>query len=134
MYRPSYSYRGDEAKRTFPISQVYYYILKPIQRLCPIATSGLGTPPASSDAVEEGGTADLADEITKEHELYPETELQWLATMSFNRAVDYYVQGDEGKAKRWADKAFVVAQWIEDEGRTRDFLMDRFSSLQFSAE
>ncbi|XP_014560370.1 hypothetical protein COCVIDRAFT_89663 [Bipolaris victoriae FI3] len=69
-----------------------------------------------------------------ETERYPKTELEWLATTAFNRAIDYYVQEDDEKAKRWAEKAFVVAQWIGDAGATRDFLMKRFSILKFSEE
>jgi hypothetical protein len=72
--------------------------------------------------------------MTKETERYPKTELEWLATTAFNRAIDYYVQENDEKAKRWAEKAFVVAQWIDDVGATRDFLMKRFSVLKFSEE
>ncbi|EUC48226.1 hypothetical protein COCMIDRAFT_87783 [Bipolaris oryzae ATCC 44560] len=79
-------------------------------------------------------TVDLADKMIKETECYPKTELEWLATTAFNRAIDYYVQENDEKAKKWAEKAFVVAQWIDDAGATRDFLMKRFSILKFSEE
>ncbi|KAJ5063293.1 meiosis protein SPO22/ZIP4 like-domain-containing protein [Bipolaris maydis] len=82
----------------------------------------------------DGDTADLADKMTKETERYPRTELEWLATTAFNRAIDYYVHENDEKAKRWAEKAFVVAQWIDDAGETRDFLMKRFSILKFNKE
>lgn len=72
--------------------------------------------------------------MTKETERYPKTELEWLATTAFNRAIDYYVQENDEKAKRWAEKAFVVAQWIDDAGATRGFLMKRFSILKFNEE
>lgn len=72
--------------------------------------------------------------VIKERERYPKTELEWLATTTFNRAVDYYVQEHDEAAKRWAEKAFMVAQWIEDDGATRDFLMRRFSILKFSEQ
>ena len=61
-------------------------------------------------------------------------ELEWLAATTFNRAVDYYVQENDENAKKWAEKAFVVAQWIDDDGATRDFLMRRFSILKFSEQ
>ncbi|KAF1835983.1 SPO22-domain-containing protein [Decorospora gaudefroyi] len=101
----------------------------------PIPTiSGLGTPPPSSSPPKDLSHAGLADDVTKEHERYPKTELEWLATTTFNRAVDFYLQEDDDKAKLWADKAFVIAQWMDDDGVTRDFLMARFSDLKFSAQ
>ena len=42
------------------------------------------------------------------------------------------MQENDEKAKKWAGKAFNVAQWIEDKGATRDFLMSRFSTLKFN--
>ena len=96
--------------------------------------SGLDTPPPSSDPTVDQHGADSADDDTKESERYPKTELEWLATTTFNRAVDYYLQEDDDKAKQWADKAFVVAQWIEDDGAMRDFLMGKYSNLKFNEQ
>jgi hypothetical protein len=96
--------------------------------------SGLDTLPPSSDPATYQGDADSADDNTKEIERYPKTELEWLATTTFNRAVDYYLQEDDEKAKRWAEQAFVVAQWMEDEGAMRDFLMGKYSNLKLSEQ
>jgi hypothetical protein len=95
---------------------------------------GLDTPPPSSDPEAVQMDTNLADDDIKELERYPKTELEWLATTTFNRAVDYYLQEEDDKAKKWADKAFVVAQWIEDDGATRDFLMGKYSNLKFSEQ
>ena len=55
-----------------------------------------------------------------------------MATSAYNRAVDYYVSEDGAKCKVWAEKAMIVAQWLEDEGQLRDLLMGKFSTLQFN--
>jgi hypothetical protein len=96
--------------------------------------SGMNTPPPSSDTAIHQGDADSADDNTKEVECYPKTELEWLATTTFNRAVDYYLQEDDEKAKKWAEQAFVVAQWMEDEGVMRDFLMGKYSNLKLGEQ
>ncbi|KAI8934578.1 hypothetical protein NX059_008276 [Plenodomus lindquistii] len=62
---------------------------------------------------------------------YPKDELIWLATTTYNRAVDYYVQENDSKAKEWAEKSFTIAQWLGDEGALRDLLMGKFSTLKF---
>ncbi len=79
-------------------------------------------------------TVDLADNCIKELECYPKIELEWLASTTFNRAVDYYLQEDDLNTKKWADQAFLVAQWIDDNGAMRDFLMERFANLKFSEQ
>ncbi|KAG9197672.1 hypothetical protein G6514_001141 [Epicoccum nigrum] len=63
---------------------------------------------------------------------YPATELEWMATSAYNRAIDYYVGEDDANCKVWAEKAMVVAQWLEDNGQLRDLLMRKFSTLQFN--
>jgi hypothetical protein len=40
------------------------------------------------------------------------------------------MQEDDVNTKKWADQAFIVAQWIDDNGATRDNLMARFASLK----
>ena len=96
--------------------------------------SGLDTPPPSSDFTAVQIDVDTADDDTKEPERYPKTELEWLATTTFNHAVDYYLQEEDDKAKKWAEKAFVIAQWIEDDGKMRDYLMQKYSNLKFSEQ
>ncbi|KAF2689190.1 SPO22-domain-containing protein [Lentithecium fluviatile CBS 122367] len=60
---------------------------------------------------------------------YPATELEWLATTTFNHAVDYYIQENDEKCQEWAEKALTLAQWAEDDGALKDLLVDKFSGL-----
>jgi hypothetical protein len=90
----------------------------------------LDTPLPSIDPLKDIDDFDLADDVSKEVDRYPPTELEWLATTTFNRSVDYYVQDDDQKCKMWAEKSFMVAQWLPDDGELRDVLMQRHASLQ----
>jgi hypothetical protein len=90
----------------------------------------LATPPPSSPVKLEDDL-DSANEESKQPDRYPATELEWLATSSFNRAVNYYLQDNDTKCKEWAEKAMILAQWLEDDGQLRDLLMGKFSVLQF---
>ena len=42
-------------------------------------------------------------------QVYPSDELEWLSTVLFNLAVDFYIKEDKGSAKMWAEKAVGVA-------------------------
>ncbi|KAI4675119.1 uncharacterized protein J4E88_008023 [Alternaria novae-zelandiae] len=128
----SLSLEYDEEVSIKCIQQVTHLAAKQRNTLHPtIATAGLDTPPPSSDFATNDDTADLADECIKEIDCYPKSELEWLASTAFNRAVDFYLSEDDVKTKKWADQAFIVAQWIDDNGAMRDFLMDRFANLKF---
>lgn len=87
----------------------------------------LNTPSTSSDTPKFDCEA---DSDTKENGRYPPTELEWLATTSFNHAVDYYLQEDDKLCKKWAEQAFILAQWLEDNGALRDLLMEKYASLK----
>lgn len=107
---------------------------KPTQGPCGPGVPSLpivATPPPSSPSKREND-ADSADEEHKQSDCYPATELEWMATSAFNRAIDYYVGEDDSKCKVWAEKAMTVAQWLEDDGQLRDLLMGKFSALQFN--
>jgi hypothetical protein len=82
----------------------------------------LNTPPASSSPSKPADDA-------KEPNHYPSTELEWLATTSFNHAIDYYSQNNDEKCKAWAEKALTVSQWAEDGGRLNRVLMEKYSGL-----
>jgi hypothetical protein len=69
------------------------------------------------------------DDGIKETNHYPPTELEWLATTTFNHAVDYYVQDNEAACQEWAHKAMTLAQWAKDGGALKDVLVKKFSSL-----
>ena len=49
-------------------------------------------------------------------ELFPETELQWLATSSFNKAVDSLPLGSDGGWERWIEGALELARYASDNG------------------
>ncbi|KAF2281473.1 SPO22-domain-containing protein [Westerdykella ornata] len=83
----------------------------------------LHTPPVSSSPVK------IADEIVKEPNHYPETELEWLATTSWNHAVDYYAQENGEKYRMWAERAINLAEWAEDGGGLAALLMKKKSEL-----
>ena len=104
-------------------------IVKPYQDRSVVTASFLNTPPPTSDPIKDEHDAELTDEVTKEADRYPQTELEWLATTTFNHGVDYYVQGDENTCKKWAEHAFILAQWLDDNGALRDLLMEKFASL-----
>jgi len=57
--------------------------------------------------------------------------LEWLATMSWNHAVDLYSVGKDEECKKWALKAINLAHYCEDEGRLEKNLQDRFGSLKW---
>jgi hypothetical protein len=56
-------------------------------------------------------------------------ELEWLATSSFNHAIDFYSAGDDGGARTWAEKALMVAAMIEDGGTLMKLLQEKYSLL-----
>lgn len=112
-----------------PVHQGYRIIIKPRQDFVRNAAM-LNTRPTSSDALEFCCEADCD---TKETGRYPPTELEWLATTAFNHAVDYYLQEDDKLCKKWAEQAFILAQWLEDNGALRDLLMEKYASLKLQA-
>lgn len=76
----------------------------------------------------------MADNGSKEFNHYPTTELEWLATTSFNHGVDYYLQENDEKCRVWAEKGIQLAQWAEDCGQLRDLLMEKYSGLVWQEE
>jgi hypothetical protein len=72
----------------------------------------------------------LADHEFKEVDCYPPTELEWLATTAFNHSVDYYLQDNDERCRKWANQAFILAQWLDDDGVLRTHLMEKFASLK----
>jgi hypothetical protein len=108
-------------------------IIKPSQDCVVARTSALHTPPPSSDPAkaENENTVDVdsADDEIKDVDRYPPTELEWLATTAFNHSVDYYLQENDEMCRKWANQAFILAQWLEDDGALRTHLMEKFASL-----
>lgn len=44
---------------------------------------------------------------------YPIEELEWLASVSFNKAVDFYRAGLDEECQRWGTKAVQVAECVD---------------------
>lgn len=99
-----------------------------------VTNSSTSTSLFSSEPISYVVSNYLANNNPKEADCYPKTELEWLATSTYNHAVDYYIQENDKKSKEWAEKAFMIAQWLEDDGILRDFLMEKFATLKFDAK
>ncbi|KAB8288201.1 hypothetical protein EYC80_010206 [Monilinia laxa] len=65
---------------------------------------------------------------------YPTQELEWLATKSFNHAIDLYSADQDDECKRWAEKSIIVAGYCVDEGTLQRFLRERFGRLRFDVK
>ena len=90
----------------------------------------MATPPLSSPVKVEDDVDFADEELIKQRDHYPKTELEWMATSAFNRAIDYYVGDNDANCKLWAEKAMTVAQWLEDGGQLRDTLIKKYAALQ----
>ncbi|OJJ32366.1 hypothetical protein ASPWEDRAFT_175647 [Aspergillus wentii DTO 134E9] len=66
---------------------------------------------------------------TKSGTPYPNEELEWLATMAFNRAVDFYLGSADGDFRRWAGKAIEMADLVRDQGILGRLLRQNFVKL-----
>ncbi|KAL2872744.1 uncharacterized protein BJX67DRAFT_376535 [Aspergillus lucknowensis] len=62
---------------------------------------------------------------------YPKEELEWLATVSFNRAVEFFLMSADEECNRWARKAIALADLIEeDRGELGRHLRGNLAKLQ----
>ncbi|KAI9644262.1 Transcription factor [Ciborinia camelliae] len=64
---------------------------------------------------------------------YPTQELDWLATKSFNYAIDLYSADQDEACKRWAEKAIRVAGYCADNGNLERLLRERVGGLRFDS-
>jgi len=62
---------------------------------------------------------------------YPTDELEWIATKSFNHAVDLYCSGDDNGCRSWAGRALNVAHFCSDGGALEKLLQDKLLNLRF---
>lgn len=85
--------------------------------------------PSSSRVNVTNNDVAMANFEDKEPNHYPSTELEWLATTTFNHAVDYYIQENDTKCKVWGEKALNLAQWAEDGGELSSLLLEKYSGL-----
>lgn len=71
------------------------------------------------------------DQDQDDHILYPAEEVEWLATTTFNRAIDAYCVSEEEKAQHLANIAVDFAECLAgfDGGTLREALIARRSGL-----
>ena len=60
---------------------------------------------------------------------YPIEELEWVATTTFNRAIDFYCTSQDDLCRRWAEKAISLADLSDDDGRLHQLLEERYLGL-----
>ena len=56
-------------------------------------------------------------------------ELEWLATTTFNRAVDFYCSRQDDDCRRWAAKAIGLVTLLQDGGALHEVLQKKFMGL-----
>ncbi|KAI5304393.1 hypothetical protein KEM56_006541 [Ascosphaera pollenicola] len=61
---------------------------------------------------------------------YPSDEIEWLATTGFNKAVDFYLAGDDGACGKWALKALDIANLMHDKGVLYQILKGKMAALE----
>lgn len=61
---------------------------------------------------------------------YPYEELEWLATTTFNRAIDFYCASQDGDCIAWAGKAMEIADLSSDGRVLRSLLEDKYKGLK----
>lgn len=60
---------------------------------------------------------------------YPVEELDWIATTTFNRAVDFYCTSQDEACRRWAEKAISLATLGDDGGQLHQLLQNKYLGL-----
>ncbi|KAL2833000.1 meiosis protein SPO22/ZIP4 like-domain-containing protein [Aspergillus cavernicola] len=68
---------------------------------------------------------------SKSENQYQKEELQWLATLSFNRAVEYFLMSADEDCRRWAGKAIALADLVggDDRGDLGRLLRGKFEGM-----
>ncbi|KAL2160174.1 hypothetical protein VTH06DRAFT_1830 [Thermothelomyces fergusii] len=64
---------------------------------------------------------------------WPEEEVEWMATTSFNHAIDCYSAHQAGRAKEWATKAINLAHYCGD-GRLEEILQNKYLRLNLDGD
>ncbi|PYI08552.1 hypothetical protein BO78DRAFT_310532, partial [Aspergillus sclerotiicarbonarius CBS 121057] len=71
---------------------------------------------------------DRRPESSRSLYLYPSDEIQWLSTVAFNRAVDFYLASADADCQRWAKKAITLAD-LDDCDTLGRLLRGKFETL-----
>jgi len=72
-----------------------------------------------------------ARELQESDVRWPEEELEWMASMAFNHAIDLYGVQEMDRAKEWATKAINLAHYCSDEGGLEKTLQTNFLKFNF---
>jgi len=67
--------------------------------------------------------------VRSKDKVYPREELEWLATTTFNHAVDYYCLSQDIECRRWAERALTLSALCQDGGSLRDSLQQKYQGL-----
>ncbi|KAH6613486.1 meiosis protein SPO22/ZIP4 like-domain-containing protein [Chaetomium tenue] len=73
---------------------------------------------------------DKARELRESQAAWPEEELEWMATTSFNHAIDCYSAHETDRAKEWATKAINLAHYCSDK-QLEEILQNKYLRLSF---
>ena len=65
---------------------------------------------------------------------YPLEELEWLATTTFNRAIDFYCSSQDTECRSWAEKALTLGSLCKDGGILHGLLQEKFQSLVWQGQ
>ena len=60
--------------------------------------------------------------------------MEWLVATSFNHGIDYYARGQEELCHGWALKAMDLAEYVDDGGKLRDLLQEKFAKLKIQGQ
>ncbi|KAF7947325.1 uncharacterized protein EAE97_004574 [Botrytis byssoidea] len=88
----------------------------------------------SDDKIAEGlidQVCMLAADAAETQIPYPTQELDWLATKSFNHAIDLFSTDQDEACKRWANKSILIAGYCNDAGSLKRHLIQKFGGLSF---
>lgn len=73
--------------------------------------------------------AEIVVNTSKVAKPYPAEELEWLATTTFNKAVDFYCASQDVECRCWAEKALNIADSMADGGVLHELLQSKFMGL-----
>ncbi|KAK9785215.1 putative Meiosis protein SPO22/ZIP4 like-domain-containing protein [Seiridium cardinale] len=83
----------------------------------------------SSKLVEE--ICNMVKQAAKTQKPFPENELVWFATTTFNQAVDYNLTKDDELCQKWMGYAFSLAHYVCDGGVLEQTMQDHYTKLSW---